>query len=256
MNYATPRNDRQARAGHARESRPTGSLLQHALEAVHFSCRPDCMNRSSPTLTMRDALVLTVLQLLLPVGRAATWDCTNHPLAQAVVGNGGSNSYSTVLSWDFNSKTFTTTVSTVTKSDGSNLKVNGCSYDSSSQYVFCFKTGSVDLYRLDDGGVGTLMTLSWTAGYTVDCTISTDGQVVAAGAYSGVKYFILAGSCSKSLWSIDLTGGGTSFSASQLVTNANMGSFNGVDVAVSNSYVATVKNDGRFCTFSRPPAGG
>ena len=31
--------------------------------------------------------------------------------------------------------------------------------------------------------------------------------------------------------------------------------FNGVDIAVSSSLIATVKNDGRFCTFPRSPSG-
>ena len=34
-----------------------------------------------------------------------------------------------------------------------------------------------------------------------------------------------------------------------------MGAFNGVDIAVSSSLIATVKNDGRFCTFPRSPSG-
>ena len=28
--------------------------------------------------------------------------------------------------------------------------MNGCAYDSNSDYIFCFKTGSVDLYKLGD----------------------------------------------------------------------------------------------------------
>ena len=51
-----------------------------------------------------------LLYSLLPVVEAGVWDCTTNPVAQVVVGNGGSNSYSTILSWDFAQRTFTTTV--------------------------------------------------------------------------------------------------------------------------------------------------
>ena len=203
----------------------------------------------------RGVWLLTLLLAFVPAGQAGVWNCTANPIAQAVVSNGGSNSYSTILTWDFGSRTFTTAVAKVTKSDSSDLRVNGCFYDSSSGYVFCFKTGSVELYRLDGDGVGTLMTLSFAGGTVVDCTPATDGQVVAAGAHNGIAYFILAGSCTKSLFTIDLTGGGTSFTATQLVQSGSMGAFNGVDIAVSSTHVGTVKNDGRFCTFPRPPAG-
>ena len=203
----------------------------------------------------RGAWLLELLLAFVPAGQGGTWDCTTNPIAQAVVDNGGSNSYSTILTWDFGTKTFTTAVAKVTKSDGSDLRVNGCSYDSTSAYVFCFQTGSVDMYKLDGDGVGTLMTLSFASGTVVDCTPATDGNVAAAGAHNGIVYFMLVGDCTKSLFTIDLTGGGTAFTATQLVQEGNMGAFNGVDIAVSSTHISTVKNDGRFCTFPRPPAG-
>ena len=144
----------------------------------------------------------------------------------------------------------------VTDSGGSDLRVNGCSYDSSSQHVFCFKTGSVDMYKLDGDGIGSLMTLNFDPAPVVDCTIASEGQIVAAGTRLGIMYFILAGDCTKSLFRVDLTGGGTTFSATQVIEDQYMGSFNGVDVAVSDSLVGTVKNDGRFCTVPNPPIGG
>ena len=152
-----------------------------------------------PACGRRDMRAVLLLTLLPKGGHGGVWDCSANPLAQAVVGDGGSNSYSSIISWNFGTKTFATVVSKVTQSDGSNLRVNGCSYDSASQHVFCFRTGSVELFKLDGDGIGTLMSLSWAAGTDVDCTVVSDGQVVAAGAHNGVKYFILAGGCSKSL---------------------------------------------------------
>ena len=133
---------------------------------------------------------LLFLLLLLPAAEPGTWDCTDEPLAQVVVED--SNAYSTILSWDFTSQTFKTLISQVTTSEGGNLKVNGCAFDSTSDYIFCFKSGSVELYKLGDDGVGTLQALSWDSA-VVDCTIATDGQVVAAGAEGGHMFFNLAG---------------------------------------------------------------
>jgi hypothetical protein len=51
-----------------------------------------------------------LLHPLLPVVEAGVWDCATNPVAQVVVEAGGTNSYSTILSWDFVARTFTTVV--------------------------------------------------------------------------------------------------------------------------------------------------
>ena len=55
-------------------------------------------------------MLLLLLYPLLPVVEAGVWDCATNPVAQVVVEAGGTNSYSTILSWDFVARTFTTAV--------------------------------------------------------------------------------------------------------------------------------------------------
>ena len=61
----------------------------------------------------RGVWLLTLLLAFVPAGQAGVWNCTANPIAQAVVSNGGSNSYSTILTWDFGSRTFTTAIANV-----------------------------------------------------------------------------------------------------------------------------------------------
>ena len=99
VSFGASRAQAASEAVRRRGRAPKGSIPRRPTQRHHWWVHRSLRGPFAPeqgelacSLVMR-RLALILLQLFSPVLWAGTWDCTNNPLAQAVVGNGGSNSY-------------------------------------------------------------------------------------------------------------------------------------------------------------------